>query len=277
MNRKRTSYGRAAWFAAALVLIPVVAWSATAEFHFTEGADPEELGLAIAIEADKRDAGFENFGAELTMVLRNRHGEVSERELRVRTLEVADDGDKSLVIFDSPRDVKGTAFLSFSHKVENDDQWLYLPALKRVKRIASNNKSGPFMGSEFAYEDIASQEVEKYTYRYLRQEESDGRRHYVVERYPVDKNSGYTRQIVWIDVQEFRFWKAEFYDRKDALLKTLVYEGYEQYLDRYWRPAKMTMVNHQTGKSTDLLWRQYEFQIAMNESDFDRNGLKRAR
>ena len=125
---------------------------------------PEEKGLAIAREADRRDTGFGDSTANLLMVLRNRHGQESVRNIRVRTLEVEGDGDKSLSIFDNPKDVKGTAFLTFGHKVGDDDQWLYLPALKRVKRISSRNKSGSFMGSEFAYEDISSPEVEKYTY-----------------------------------------------------------------------------------------------------------------
>jgi len=131
---------------------------------------PEEKGLAIAQEAERRDLGWESSEATMEMILRNRHGQESTREMRSRSLEVADDGDKSLIIFDHPRDVRGTALLTFSHKTGDDDQWLYLPALKRVKRIASSNKSGPFMGSEFAYEDISSQEVEKYTYKYLRDE-----------------------------------------------------------------------------------------------------------
>ena len=139
---------------------------------------PEEKGLAIAIEADRRDQGFGDNAANMTMTLRNKQGQQTSRSLRTRTLEQADDGDKSLIIFDDPGDVKGTAFLSFTHKQGADDQWLYLPALKRVKRIASGNKSGPFMGSEFAYEDISSQEVEKYGWKYLRNETMDGRDHY---------------------------------------------------------------------------------------------------
>ena len=121
----------------------------------------------------------------------------SRRELHISTLEVDGDGDKSLTVFDSPRDVKGTAFLSHTHATEPDEQWLYLPALKRVKRISSRNKSGSFMGSEFAYEDISSQELEKYRYKWLRDETLDDRHTVVVEYYPVYENSGYTRQIVW--------------------------------------------------------------------------------
>lgn len=155
---------------------------ALAGVAFAETA--EERGLAIAREVDARDAGFVNQSASLQMILRTDSGKQSQRELRVRTLEMQEDGDKSLVIFDTPADVKGTALLTFAHKVEDDDQWLYLPALKRVKRIASKSKSGPFMGSEFAYEDMSSQEVEKYTYKYVRDEKAEGLDCFVVERFP---------------------------------------------------------------------------------------------
>jgi len=165
--------------------------------------------------------------------------------------------------------------LSFSHKEGSDDQWLYLPALKRVKRIASNNKSGPFVGSEFAYEDISSQEVEKYTYKFIRDETIEGADYFVIERYPVDPKSGYTRQVTWIDKAEYRTHKVDY--RKDALLKTLTYHAYQQYLNQYWRADEMRMVNHQTGKSTLLAWRGYEFQTGQSDRDFDQNALKRAR
>ena len=236
-----------------------------------------DRGREIVLEAEKRDTGWRDQSAELKMVLRNRHGEESTRELRSRLLEVDGDGDKLLVMFDRPRDVKGTAFLTYTHESGPDDQWLYLPALKRVKRIASNNKSGPFMGSEFAYEDLASQEVEKYTYRYVKDDMANGHHYFVVERIPVDRDSGYTRQLVWYDQKEFRPEKVEFYDRKDELLKTLTYTGYRQYLDQYWRADETFMENHQTGKSTTLAWASYEFQTGLSDRDFDRNSLKRAR
>lgn len=237
----------------------------------------DERGIAIAEEADRRNSGFGDFTAELTMVLRNRHGEENIRELRNRTLEVDGDGDKMLVIFDRPRDVKGTAFLTFSHPTDADDQWIYLPALRRVKRIASNNQSRPFMGSEFAYEDFSSQEVEKYTYRYLRDEALDGVETFVVERDPVDPRSGYTRQVVWYDKDEYRIRRIDYYDRKDELLKTLTVGGYQQFLGRYWRAGEMRMVNHQTGKSTTLTFADYQFRTGLTARDLDRNTLARMR
>ncbi|MBV2091260.1 MAG: outer membrane lipoprotein-sorting protein [Candidatus Thiodiazotropha sp. (ex Ctena orbiculata)] len=252
---------------ATLLLAPAVTLAMTAE----------ERGLEIAKEVDTRDTGFHDFKASMTMLLKNRHGEESLRDMRNQTLEVENDGDKTLVVFDEPRDVKGTALLSFSHKVGDDDQWLYLPALKRVKRIASRNKSGPFMGSEFAYEDISSQEVEKYTYKFIEESEHDGIASYLLERYPVDPNSGYTRQQMWVDKERYIPIKIDYYDRKNVLLKTLVFRGYQQYLDQYWRADEMFMENHQTGKSTLLTWKQYDFRSGLTDADFNKNSLKRAR
>ena len=119
----------------ALILLLLSPLAATAQ-------SPEHKGLAIAQEADKRDTGFGDFTADMQMMLMDKHGQKSERRIRIRTLEVEADGDKSLTIFDTPRDVKGTAFLNFTHKTGDDDQWLFLPALKSVKRISSRNKSG---------------------------------------------------------------------------------------------------------------------------------------
>ena len=239
-------------------------------------ASPEK-GLEIAIEADNRDKGFGDSTALITMVLMDKYGQSTERAIRNRTLEGSNEGDKSLVIFDSPGDVRGTAFLSHTKKADSDDQWLYLPALKRVKRIASSNKAGPFMGSEFSYEDIASQEVEKYTYNYLRDENLNGIDCFVVEYDPVDPKSGYTRQLVWMDKAEYRVHKIDFYDRKNALLKTLNYEDYQQYLDKYWRSNRLVMTNHQTGKKTELLFADWKLQTGMTERDFEKTALKRTR
>ena len=238
---------------------------------------PEEKGLAIATEADHRGDGYGDSSSTMQMILRNRHGEESKREIRNKSLEGKGDGDKSMIVFDQPKDVSGTALLTFTHKQGDDDRWLYLPAVKRVKRIASSNKSGPFMGSEFAYEDLGSQEPEKYTYKWLRDEALDGKDCFVFERYPKDTDSGYTRQVVWMDKAEYRPFKIEYYDRKQSLLKTLVLADYGHYLDKYWRPGKLDMVNHQTGKSTTLLFSNYKFRSGLKDRDFDQNALQNAR
>ena len=237
----------------------------------------EEKGLRIARDADAKEHGFGNYTAQQTMVLRNKHGQESHRKLRVKILEVLEDGNKSLFVFDNPRDVQGTAFLVHTHKEAPDDQWLYLPALKRVKRISSSNRSGSFMGSEFAYEDMTSQEVEKFTYRYLRDEPCSEMTCFVVERIPTEKGSGYRRQLVWFDQDELRAQQIHFYDRKDTHMKTLTFQEYTQYLDRFWRSSLMTMVNHVTGKSTTMTWTDFQFQTNLSDRDFTKTGLKRVR
>ncbi len=240
---------------------------------------PEEKGLRIMTEAEMDAKGFGDSEVTVTIVLRNRHGEESARYFRIRTLEQADDGDKTLSVFVRPPDVRGTALLTHTHKVGDDDIWLYLPALKRVKRISSSNQSGSFVGSEFAYEDLGSQEVEKYTYRWLRDESCPGAAMIEctrIERFPVNEHSGYTRHEVWSD-HEYRPWRVDFYDRKNTLLKTLTFDDYRIYLDRYWRAHILSMVNHQTGKSTDVHLDEYIFQQGFSDRDFDRRALSRAR
>ncbi|MCK5809775.1 MAG: outer membrane lipoprotein-sorting protein [Cocleimonas sp.] len=251
------------------IVISIFALNAMAE-------TAEEKGLRIAKEADARDVGFGDSSANMNMTLKNRAGQTSTRKIRSKILEGRGDGDKSLSLFDTPADVKGTSMLTFSHGLKADDQWLYLPALKRVKRINSRNKSGPFMGSEFAFEDLGSQEVEKFTYKFLREEPcGKGMKCYVSERVPAYKYSGYSKQLSWHDTKELRVIKAEYYDRKGSKMKTLTSSGFKQYLGKFWRPAVMSMQNHLTGKSTILRWSDYKFRTGLSKRDFNKNALKR--
>lgn len=238
---------------------------------------PEEKGRAVFEEVERRGEGFGDSQMATLMILKNKRGDTSERKMRIKTLEGENGEDKTLMVFDSPRDQKGTALLTFSHDNADDDQWLYLPALKRVKKIASKNKSGPFMGSEFSFEDFSGQDIEKYDYKFLREEPCGEGKCFVVEAYPHDKYSGYTKIINWIDTEHYRAYKVEFYDRKKSHLKTLTPTGYKLYLDKYWNPDKMAMVNHQTGKSTDMIRTKTEYKTGLTEKDFNKNSLKRAR
>lgn len=239
--------------------------------------DVAQKGKAIAIESDKNDQGFVDQVAIVEMVLTNRHGQHSSRKMKSSTLEKDGEGDKTLILFEDPKDIKGTAFLSHTHILDPDDQWLFLPALKRVKRISSKNKSGPFMGSEFAYEDINSQEVEKYTYKYISEEEYEGKLCHKVERYPKDPRSGYTKQVAWYAADNYLLLKVDYYDRKSKRLKTLFFKDYKEYLPNVWRAHVYHMVNHQVGKETVLTWSNFKFKNGLSDRDFDKNSLKRAR
>ena len=238
---------------------------------------PEEKGLRLALEANARNEGFGDFTAGLTMELRDRQGRESVRQMRFKVLEVAGDGDKSLFVFDQPRDVQGTALLTHAHISTQDDQWLYLPALERVKRISATTRSGSFMGSEFSYEDMSSPEVEEYTYRYLRDEPCGELMCTVTEQFPLDEKSGYSRKVIWQDTVELRTWKMELYDRRGSHLKTLTFANYQQYLDRFWRADEQTMVNHLTGASTVLHWTDFQFGTSLDEGEFTQTALRRIR
>jgi outer membrane lipoprotein-sorting protein len=237
----------------------------------------EEKGFAIAARSDRSDNGFHNSLVELKMVLRNAAGRESTRSLAIKTLEKPNEevGDKSLIVFDSPADIDGTALLSHAHILEADNQWLYLPALKRTKRISSVNKSGPFVGSEFAFEDFTALELNKFTYKYLRSEPCGEFTCDVVERTPRYEHSGYTKQVSWVDQSIFQVRRVEFYDRRGDLLKVLTLGDYRQYQDRYWRAHKLSMVNMQTKKETDLVYSDYTFGTGLDEGDFNKSALRR--
>ena len=234
-------------------------------------------GTAIAVEWDRRNQGFGDTTAVMKMELENRKGNKSTRSMKQKILEIPGEnqGDKSLTIFDKPRDIKGTAFLSFAKIFDPDDQWIYLPAAKRVKRISSKNKSGPFVGSEFAYEDLTAQELGKYTYKWLRDQPCGDLTCAVIEQTPTYENSGYTKMEAQYDLSEYRQQKIDYFDRKGKLLKTLVYSDFRLHLDKYWRAYDLFMQNHQTGKKTRLVFDEIKFQTGLKDGDFRKNTLKR--
>ncbi|TPW17663.1 MAG: hypothetical protein FD130_578 [Halothiobacillaceae bacterium] len=246
----------------------------------TAGAEtPEEKGLTIANEVDRRNQNYADTLVEMTMTLIDEEGKTDTRQLEVKTLEVnsTTEGDKALLLFNQPRDVAGTTLLTATQLQGEDNQWLYLPALKRTKRISASNKTASFMGSEFTYEDLAPQEVRKYRYQFLREEPCGSLHCFVVEVYPGYANSGYSKLVNWIDNQEYRSHKIEFYDVADKLLKSLTADDYRQYLNQYWRPHQLMMVNHHNGKSTRLNFGDYRFKTGMQDGDFSPSTLQRNR
>ncbi len=260
-----------------VILQSLVTITALLFFSLASAQTAEETGLSIAKEMKARDEGWGNSQSNLVMTLRTRKGDEVVREMRSKSFEVDGDGDMGLTIFDTPLDVKGTAFLNHSHTTKNDDQWIFLPALKRVKRIASRNKSGPFLGSEFAFEDLSSFEIEKFSFKYLRDESLEEQETFVIEMVPTDKYSGYTKVHGWVDKEHYRPQKLVFFDRRDTLLKTLTFTDYKLYKDKYWRADIQKMINHKSGKSTDIQVRNLEFDVGLDENDFKENRLRRAR
>lgn len=258
MKRPATTGMRAAFLAMAC-LLPAT-------------ANADAKGLEIAKKVDEANEGFGGEVSEMEMVLINAYGDRTTRRMTSTVLEVLGDGDKSKIEFLWPADVKGTRMLTWAHKRDDDDQWLYLPAIKRTKRISSSNKSGSFMGSEFSYEDLGSQEVEKFTHTFLEDTTLGDREVWKMKRVPADARSGYARQLLWIDKQYMNPLKIEYYDRKNELLKTSALSGYERF-DRLWRVGKIAMVNHQTKKRSELVWKSRSLHVELDEDDFDSDGL----
>lgn len=259
--------------------LAVVLASTLALADSASAATDKEQGFEIAARSDRTDVGFGASEVELKMVLRNAAGQEATRSLRISTLEKEDEsvGDKSLVLFDTPRDIEGTALLSHAKILDPDDQWLYLPALKRVKRISSSNKSGPFVGSEFAFEDFTAIELNKFNYTLIGVEDCGAQKCDVLEREPRYENSGYTKQIAWVDQTDFQIRKVEFYDRRGDLLKILELSDYRKYDNGVWRAHKLSMSNVQTKKQTDLIYDAYAFDTQLAEGDFVKGRLSRLR
>ena len=256
----------------------LIASFALAVASTADASTPEEKGFEIAARSDRSDRGFGDSEVELQMILRNAAGQESTRTLKIATLEKPDEsvGDKSLVLFDTPRDIEGTALLSHAKILDPDDQWLYLPALKRVKRISSSNKSGPFVGSEFAFEDFTAIELNKFDYHYVGEAPCGDLVCDVIERTPRYENSGYTKQVSWVDQADFQIRKVEVYDRRGDLLKVLELRDYRNY-DGVWRAHVLSMTNVQTNKQTDLVYGEYEFGLGLSENDFVKGRLSRLR
>ena len=228
----------------------------------------------VAQKSEAAMNGFKDSSSDMVMTLINANNQKRERKMKMITLE-NNSGNKSLMTFSSPKDVQGTKFLNYEHINKDDDQWLYLPALKRVKRIASKNKSGSFMGSEFSYEDLSSFSMDKYIFQGKATLATlNDKKVYVGERVPVSKNSGYTKQVSWVDTETFLIKKVEYYDRKKELLKTALFEDYKQ-ISGVWRVGKMSMTNHQNDKKTILVWQNETIKNGLKKRDFHKRVLKK--
>lgn len=251
--------------AAAALLVTLAYGGARAE-------SPEDKGLRIARQVDRANEGWKTESSSMEMVLINAHGDRTTRKMRSQILEGDSDGDRSRIEFEWPADVKGTRMLTWSHKTQDDDQWLFLPAVKRVKRISSKNKAGSFMGSEFSYEDLGSQEIEKFKHKFLGEEALDGRAQWRIERIPVNPDSGYSRQVVWIDQEYQGASKIEYYDRKGELLKTATFSGYQRY-GKLWRLTRIEVMNHQTKKASVLTWSERKLGEKLDRQLFEADEL----
>jgi hypothetical protein len=180
----------------------------------------------IAKQVDERDTGDKSIST-MKMILIDKHGKQRVREMKNYSMDKGED-TQSVIFFLSPADVRNTAFLTYDYddSAKDDDQWLYLPALKKTKRIASGDKSSSFMGSDFTYSDMTSRDIDDYTYRIAKQSSVRDHKVWVMESIPKTKKTidetGYTKSYMFVRQDNFVVVRA---------LHILKQAGRKKYLD----------------------------------------------
>ena len=208
-----------------------------------------------------------DMAANLHMTITNARGATRERSIAQFR---QDDGttEKKIMFFTAPADVRNTSFLSYSYSDgRKDDQWIYLPALGRVKRIASDKTNDSFMGSDFTYDDMGVRHPAADTHTILREETIDGWQCYVVQSIPVDPNSSFSKTISWIIKDEWIGLKKEYYSAKGNVEKQLAIQAYEK-IDTIWMITDMTMSNLAKSTSTRITMDEVSFQRNLKENFF---------
>ncbi len=235
---------------------------------------PNLSGLQVMTNVYERPQPHDLQGS-LTMTLENARGEQRIRSIR-QYIGRFGDVEKKLLFFSSPADVRDTSFMSWSYDNPNrpDDQWIYLPALRRVRRISAEKKNDSFMGSDFEYEDLSRRHPELDVHRVLRTESFNGHMSYVVESIPESNDSKYGRTVTWINEGAWIGLRKEFYDRKGNLVKTLIIDEYSQ-IDSFWTITKMTMTDVRTGHSTVMELSDLDLNTGIPEQSFSERSMTR--
>ena len=221
----------------------------------------------------------ETSALDIRMTLTDRDGDTSAR--RIQTLVKDDAGTiKTITLFLEPASVKNTRFLTVQNETRSDDQWIYLPALRKIKRIASTEKDGSFMGSDFSYSDMSYSDssVEESTHTLLREEAYEGIDCYVVESVPGDRSdSSYGKQISWVDKDTWLTARVEFYaENATTLLKVLVSEDFDQ-VQGHWLARTITMATVESGHKTTLEMQQVKYDMNLNPAYFTTSFLETGR
>ncbi|HEV2146497.1 MAG TPA: outer membrane lipoprotein-sorting protein [Longimicrobiaceae bacterium] len=217
---------------------------------------------------------------DFRMQLINKRGQKRERQVTWMLKEDAQRNQKALIRFLAPADVRGTGLLSVENPDREDDQWLYLPALRKSRRISAANKSDSFVGSDFAFEDVGPEEMDQYEYRLVREAPLQGVPVYVVEAVPNNdkrrRESGYSRREIFVRKDNFAIARVNFYDKQGELLKTLEARDIRQIPStRTWRAHTMEMKNQKTGHSTVIVYGDFAVNRGLADDAFSMRELER--
>jgi outer membrane lipoprotein-sorting protein len=215
------------------------------------------------------------YGEELMLLVDVKSGAKEKREVKRYAKEMDNDLNRYLVVFTAPADIKGTALLTHEHENE-DDQWMYMPAVKKMQRIAKASKKSYFMGTDFTYEDMEPEEIENFNYKILRMETVDHveprKDCYVIESIPANReikhSSAYSRRILWVDSGNFVTLKIKFYDRRNRLIKTQKSLEIQRISGTVYRPMKIIMDNHKKKHKTLSLVKKRELNEAIDDKVF---------
>jgi len=231
-------------------------------------------GVDVIQKVYDRPTGSDQEG-ELTMTLINSRGDQRVRRIKQFVKDFGTE-EKKIMFFMSPADVRNTSFMNWSYDEagRDDDQWIYLPALKKVKRISSDSKSDYFMGSDFTYDDLGDRHPSEDEHKLLREEKFNGEDCYVVESIPKEEEYMYSRTVTWIIKDKWIGLKKEFYDEDEDFLKTLTVKKYEKIKD-YWIILHSQMHNIQKDHTTDMLLENLQVDIGVPGSKFTERMMKR--
>jgi hypothetical protein len=218
----------------------------------------------------------------VTMTLINDRGETRERKIEALTSLQPNGIDSNMLVrFVSPADVKGTSFLEIEHSDADDDQWIYLPALHKSRRLVSSNRKDSFIGSDFAYGDVLPPKVTLYQNKLLREEDAEGIPCYVIESVPanddVRRDYGYGRKVSWIAKDSFHEVRIEYFDTADRRLKTEIVRGITlvEPANARYAPTYKEMTNLQTGHKTIVKADRYTTDAAIGPDTYSLRSLER--
>ena len=210
----------------------------------------------------------------LTMTLTNKQGKQRIRKIKQFSKDFGN-VEKSIMFFQSPADVKNTSFMNWTYDSnKSDDQWIYLPALKKVKRISSDSKSDYFMGSDFTYDDLGDRKLDADTHKLLKTENVNGKACYVVESVSKDEDYMYSKTITWINKANFVGVKKEFYDEDGELLKILTIKKVAK-IKGYWIIESSEMKNVQKNHKTSIVLSNVLINTGVSDAKFTQRTMMR--
>ena len=204
--------------------------------------DPVKAGYDLAVRMDQVDTSQDSYSEAVMSI--NRGGKVLTRSFKTYSKHFGKDGkdEYSLIVFDRPADVNGTKYLVWSYRglEQDDDMWVYLPAESLVRRISGSSKFASFMRRDLSNEDIQNlDDVDEYDYLLQGEENVDGIDCYVLERTPKKgKETQYSRQVQWVRKDTLLRLRADYYDKKDRLVKKLFFSRQEK-IDGIWAVTQM--------------------------------------